>query len=112
MATKKAQNAQKVLSFLCLVVAIPFLLVGRALAFNGLRVHLDLRDIRPSALTVSASRHQIYKSDFIDSAQIWSHDPIAGRDEPRRIELAPAHFGNSEIAREPIDRRAFRPITN
>ena len=29
-----------------------------------------------------------------------------------RIEFAPAHFGNSEIAREPIDRRAFRPITN
>jgi pimeloyl-ACP methyl ester carboxylesterase len=67
-----------------------------------LRIDFNSGNIRPAAGAVSATRHQVHKSDFIDLAKVWTGDPVTCRDEPLGIHFQPSQFGYGDIVLEPI----------
>src|SRR4051812_48559101 len=83
---------------------IPFIASNLwGLARYGLAVDFELRDIRPAARTMSAGRHQIHKTDFVNLAEVWICDGVAGGDAAFRIEDVPPDALNVEFVFLPID---------
>src|SRR5215471_11122632 len=81
-------------------------------ALDGFRINLDPGDIRPSALAMAASRHQIRESDFIDAAKVRTTHPIADGHDALRIQFSPSHFTQSHVALKPIHRRSFELVAD
>src|SRR5215831_5740586 len=81
-------------------------------SFHRFCINFNPGDVGPSTLAVSASRHEVRESDFIDSAQIRRVDPIANGHDPLRIQFSPPYFAHRHVALKPIDRRAFELVAD
>jgi hypothetical protein len=69
-------------------------------------IDLHPGDVRPSAIPVTAARHQIHKTHFIDSCQVGIHHPTCLRsghgDHLQRVKPPPAKIEQSKVADVPI----------
>src|SRR5579863_4393308 len=86
--------------------------IAGSLAFDGLAVNFNLRDVGPSAGTVSAARQKVGKADLVDLAQIRTVRPIPRGDDPGDVQLAPPHIRNREFIFVPVDRGAVGVVSH